>query len=146
VWVGSEHGSNSTAADAEGGWLLWVTFDAPCNKWFGVVVESGDHRKEFEMKRACAEEAATVEFTANQQYGECAEEVPYDVFWGTAEPYSTIWVESAYGVADTVVNGEGHWEILVEFPNAPRGETFDVGVGSSAGGSRAFPFIAIDTA
>lgn len=139
VWISSEYGGTKVYAGEGGGWEADVVFDAPCNKWFGVVVESGEHRNVFEMKYACAEEQ-TVEFSANQQYGVCSEEVPYDVFWGTAQPGSTVWVESPYGGSEVSVNGEGHWEVVVEFPNAPVGEPFQVVVSSSAGGSKTFTF------
>lgn len=72
--------------------------------------------------------AVTEAFTASQAYGSCGEDVPYDVFSGTATPGSTITVSSAYGSGTTTADGSGHWERRVEFPAAPRDETFAVRV------------------
>ena len=85
--------------------------------------------------------AATVAFTASQKYGSCGEAVPYDVFSGTANPGSTITISSSYGSGSTVADGNGHWSTTVEFPAAPRGETFTV-TASGAGGSKTFSFTA----
>ena len=138
VWVGSEYGSGHTKANENGTWELEVRFpEAPCNQWFAVVVESGDHRKVFEMKRVCRED---VEFTANQKYGSCGEEIPYDVFWGTATPGAKIWIESAYGGGTAIANEKGHWEKRIEFPEAPVGETFKIFIESSDGGEAVFTF------
>ena len=142
VVVGSEHGSGSTVAGDEGGWELKVVFEAPCNQWFKVVVESGDHRKVFEMKRACADETA---FTAHQQYGECSEALPYDVFHGTAAPGSTIWVASPYGSGQATADDHGSWEVRVDFPEAPRGVEFEVVVEAN-GGRKVFGFVAVEIA
>jgi hypothetical protein len=86
------------------------------------------------------EEPKDVAFTANQKYGSCGEEVPYDVFWGTAPPGSTIKVRSEFGSGSTEVGEKGHWELKVKFPTAPVGKTFEVTVKSSAGGSKTFTF------
>jgi hypothetical protein len=141
VWIGSDYGSKAVTTGPEGGWEMQIAFEAPCNTWFGVVVESGAHRKVFEMKRACAEEHL---FTAKQQYGECSEATPFDVFHGTAAPGATIWVESKYGSGTTTANAEGAWELQVDFPEAPRGKTFEVVVESSDGGRKVFTFVATE--
>jgi len=80
-------------------------------------------------------------FTANQKYGSCGEEVPYDVFFGTATPGAKIWVESPYGSGTTVAGEEGHWDIRVNFPEAPPGKVFEVVVESSDGGRKVFTFV-----
>ncbi len=73
-----------------------------------------------------APKPATVAFTANQKYGSCEEPVPYDEFWGTAQPGTEVWVWSEYGQKTVAVNSNGEWFARVEFPNAPQGHTFDV--------------------
>ncbi|MDW3217388.1 MAG: hypothetical protein R8F63_02135 [Acidimicrobiales bacterium] len=83
----------------------------------------------------------TVAFTAGQAYGSCGENVPYDIFSGAASPGSTITISSPYGSGTTTADGHGHWERTVEFPSAPRGETFSVSV-SGLGGSKTFSFTA----
>jgi len=80
------------------------------------------------------------DFTAAQKYGSCGEEVPYDVFWGTTEPGATIKVKSANGSGVTEANEKGHWEIKVKFPDSKPGDTFEVKVITSAGGSKTFTF------
>ena len=83
----------------------------------------------------------TVAFTAAQAYGSCDESVPYDIFSGAATPGSTITISSPYGSGSATADGNGHWERTVEFPSAPRGETFSVSV-SGLGGSKTFSFTA----
>ena len=81
-----------------------------------------------------------VAFSAHQKYGSCGEEVPYDVFWGTAKPGAKIEASSPYGSNTTKANDKGHWEMKVRFPDAPQGETFKVRINSSDGGSQKFAF------
>lgn len=76
---------------------------------------------------------ATVAFTASQAYGSCGEDVPYDIFSGTATPGSTVTVSSPYGSGTTTADGSGHWERRVDFPAAPRDETFAVTVAGLGG-------------
>ena len=139
--IGSEYGRGTTATNDDGKWEIRVEFPtAPCNEPFRVAAESGDHRKEFKMTRAC-EVDVVLDFTAHQKYGECSEDVPYDVFWGTAAAGATITVESPHGRASTAAGEKGHWELKVEFPDAPVGEVFDVVVESSDGGRSVFSFV-----
>ncbi|MGZ5382576.1 MAG: hypothetical protein ACXWH0_01130, partial [Acidimicrobiia bacterium] len=44
-----------------------------------------------------------IEFTANRTYGSCSEPEPYDKYYGTATPGTTIAVSSDYGSGTTVV-------------------------------------------
>ncbi|MEM7142951.1 MAG: hypothetical protein AAF548_18145 [Actinomycetota bacterium] len=85
--------------------------------------------------------APAVAFTASQAYGSCEEPIPYDIFRGTATPGSTVTISSPYGNGSTTADGSGHWERTVEFPSAPRGESFTVTV-SGVGGSKTFTFTA----
>jgi hypothetical protein len=87
-----------------------------------------------------AEEPAAVEFSAIQQYGSCAEPVPFDVFYGTATPGTEVHIISPYGSGVAVANGDGHWEKRVEFPNAPFDGTFEVVV-EGDGGRSVFSFV-----
>jgi hypothetical protein len=86
------------------------------------------------------EEEPKGEFSALQQYGECSENPPYDVFYGTARPGTKITVVSEFGDGVTEVNDSGHWEIKVTFPESPFGLTFLVKVIDSDGHSQAFEF------
>jgi len=84
---------------------------------------------------------ASVSFTASQAYGSCGEDVPYDVFSGMATPGTAVTISSAFGGGTATANGNGHWERTVEFPSAPRGETFAV-TASGLGGSTVLYFTA----
>ncbi len=141
IFVESGYGSGRTEATSKGHWEIKVTFpEAPVGKEFRVVIESTDggramfefHRKGDKVER---------EFTANQKYGSCGEEVPYDVFFGTADAGERIWVESPYGSGVTEANANGHWEIKVEFPKAPPGKVFEVVVEAHNGGRKVFTFV-----
>ncbi|MDJ0960991.1 MAG: hypothetical protein QNJ88_10050 [Acidimicrobiia bacterium] len=143
VWIVSTDGGVETYTKvAENGeWLIYVEFPkAECNTWNDVVVEGQDGRKVFEFKYVCADEGGEVDFTANQQYGSCGEEVPYDVFWGTEDPGTKIRVMSDYGSGWTKANEHGEWEIRVDFPNAKVGKTFEVVIESDDGGRKVFTF------
>ena len=83
----------------------------------------------------------TVAFSATQAYGSCDEPIPYDIFSGNATPGTTVTISSAYGSGSTTADGNGHWERKVEFPSAPRGETFSV-TASGLGGSKTMSFTA----
>lgn len=91
------------------------------------------------------EEAVNVEFSANQQYGECDAEVPYDVFWGKATPNSVVRITSEYGGATIEVGPKGHWEKKVWFEQAPRGVEFPVYVDAD-NGEKTFWFYAVPLA
>ena len=80
------------------------------------------------------------EFTANQKYGSCSENPPYDVFWGTGIPGSVVEVGSPYGSSRIEVGEGGWWEKKVFFETAPVGETFEVVVGDSLGNVKTFMF------
>ncbi|MFQ5555364.1 MAG: hypothetical protein ACE5GC_08355 [Acidimicrobiia bacterium] len=144
IWIASEYGTAHTEANGDGVWEARVIFEgAPHAEKFKVVVESGNGgRAQFFMKVFYPAHEETHNFTAHQKYGSCGEEIPYDVFWGTATPGAEIWVESEYGGGVTHANDDGVWEIRVEFPEAPHGEVFGVIVESSDGGVEDFTFVA----
>jgi hypothetical protein len=80
-------------------------------------------------------------FIAVQAYGSCAENPPYDVFSGTGKPGDTILVASEFGSATTTVGAGGHWEVRVEFPDAPVGKAFRVKVKDGYGNVAKFEFV-----
>lgn len=84
------------------------------------------------------------EFTAHQRYGECAEDPPYDVFYGTGKPGSAISVVSEFGQGATKVDEHGNWEIKVLFPDAPIGKPFPVKVRDEFGSKKFFEFTRTD--
>ena len=86
------------------------------------------------------DEPGFVEFSANQKYGSCGENPPYDVFFGTATPGTKIWIESPYGGTSIKANGDGQWSTKVTFWEAPVGKTFEVVIESSEGDRKVFAF------
>ncbi len=80
-----------------------------------------------------------VGFSANQTWGSCGEDPPYEELYGTAPTGTTINVSSPYGSASTTADGSGHWHVKVIFSGPPANETFTIDVTSSAG-SKSFPF------
>jgi len=141
VHVVSEHGSKNVTAGADGGWEAKVVFEgAPHGETFKVVVETEGGRAGFTMTVFSADEGEHG-FSAHQKYGSCGEEVPYDVFWGTAAPGAMNSVHSEFGSGSTAAE-HGEWELEVAFPEAPLGEVFEVQVESSDGGSAEFTFVA----
>jgi hypothetical protein len=78
--------------------------------------------------------------TALQKYGSCGEEVPYDVFYGTAKPGVNITASSEYGSNSTTAIDSGRWEMKVTFPDSPQGKTFDVKIRSSTSQYETFSF------
>jgi hypothetical protein len=147
VWVVSEAGGaeKRVTVAANGEWEAAVEFpNAPCNERFAVVVEGDGGRKVFDMKWICPDGGEDVAFTAHQKYGSCGEAIPYDVFWGTEDAGTKIFVESRYGSGWTKANDHGEWEIRVEFPDAPVGEPFEVVIESNDGGREVFTFTRTD--
>ena len=142
VVVVSEHGSTETTVEGSGVWFAKLHFNdsLPANKEIAVVVEGEGGRAEFGFLWI-VKEIGQVEFTANQKYGSCAEPIPYDKFFGTAAPGSTIWADSPYGSGATTANESGEWLIRVDFPEAPAGEAFTVVIESSDGGRATFTFV-----
>jgi hypothetical protein len=105
-----------------------VYYDAP-------ATETDDEKKEKEKPQD-----EKVAFTAYQEYGSCGEEVPYDVFYGSAKPGAKLTASSEYGSNSTTANDDGRWEIKVTFPDAPSGKTFTVKIKASTGDYQKFSF------
>jgi hypothetical protein len=79
-------------------------------------------KEEAPPKEDHEEEEKAWEFSAQQVYGECSENPPYDVFHGTGKPGSVIRVLSEYGSGEAEVNDDGVWELRVYFEGAPVGQ------------------------
>jgi len=116
-----------------------VHFDQPEEPTEGEKPKEGEGGEEPPKEEPGGEEPAEVDFTANQTFGSCGEAVPYDVFYGTATPGTTIWVVSDFGSGTTTANDNGKWEIRVEFPEAPYNDQFDVVI-ENEGGRKVFGF------
>lgn len=140
VWIVSDYGTTTTYVDETGHWEVKATWEGvPNNTEFGIVVEASNGRAEFGFYKIGPVEESH-EFSANQQYGSCGEDVPYDVFWGTAAPGATVYVVSDFGSGTVVTDETGHWEIKVFFPESPFNDTFAVVVEADGGGRKVFEF------
>jgi len=115
-----------------------VYYDAPEKDVAKEEPKEESHDKKEETKDESEHE--NVAFKAHQKYGSCGEEVPYDVFYGTAKPGSKISAISEYGSNSTTANDDGQWEMKVIFPEAPSGKTFNVKIKASTGESMTFSF------
>ena len=71
-----------------------------------------------------------VAWSAHQVHGVCDDDPPFDVFYGTAQPGSTITVSSGFGGGTTTAGENGEWELRVYFPEAPIGQKIKVWVSS----------------
>jgi hypothetical protein len=83
--------------------------------------------------------AASVDFSASAAFGSCADDPPFDVYSGSANPGSTVTISSPFGGGTARADEHGYWEETVHFQGAPLNETFSVTV-SSAQGSATFDF------
>jgi hypothetical protein len=108
---------------------------ASVNVYYDAPAEEKDDEKTDE--KPDDEKAA---FKAHQKYGSCGEEVPYDVFYGSAKPGAKISASSEYGSNSTTANDDGRWEMKVKFPDAPSGKTFTVKIKASTGEYKKFSF------
>jgi hypothetical protein len=82
-----------------------------------------------------------VGFTAHATYGSCESSPPFDVYWGTAKPGSTVSIISEYGSGSVRADDNGDWEVKVHFPEAPKGEAFVVKVKDEFGHKKTFEFV-----
>lgn len=87
------------------------------------------------------EEVLEWEFSAHQLYGECGEDPPYDVFYGSGKAGSVIQVQSEFGSGKTEIGERGKWDIKVIFEGAPVGEAFPVKVTDEFGNYAVFEFV-----
>ncbi|MGD2061022.1 MAG: hypothetical protein PVF87_09175 [Acidimicrobiia bacterium] len=89
------------------------------------------------------EEPQSHEFVAHQKYGSCAEDVPYDVWYGTGTPGTKVFIGSEFGTNSTTIGEMGKWDLKVKFPEAPCGETFRVVLETDRGDREVFEFTRI---
>jgi hypothetical protein len=142
IWAASDYGTGQTTVEASGEWYLELHLGetVPPNQKITVIIESSSGDRAEAWFKWVVEEK-DVEFTANQKYGSCDSEIPWDKFWGTAHPGSVIEVVSPHGSGTTTADEAGNWLVEVEFPDAPFGEEFTVVIESSDGGRATFGFV-----
>lgn len=148
-------GPYAATVDAAGRWRIELILRPGANRAVFTAVDAAGNvadasvtvhldvepPKEYEEKEEVEPDPETVAFSANQQWGTCDDDVPYDVFWGTATPKSVVHIVSAHGSAEVAVDEHGHWEKKVWFETAPRNEPFVVVV-EAVNGRAEFDFVA----
>lgn len=151
-------GDYEADVDGEGNWriVLILTHDGGNNATFKAIDEAGnkntasvkayydapDEPKEKE-ETGEKEKPKSYEFSANQKYGSCGEEVPYDKWYGKGKPGTGIWIGSDYGSASTEIGESGEWFLKVKFPEAPCGELFEVVLETDEGHRKVYSFTRI---
>ena len=138
VLAQSEFGTEDARVGENGEWYLPIEFSGLTEtKTFPITISTTEG---FSGTYWFTYVAKVHEFSANQKYGSCSENPPYDVFWGTGIPGSVVEIGSPYGSARIEVGTGGWWEKKVFFETAPVGETFEVVVGDSLGNVKTFTF------
>jgi hypothetical protein len=107
---------------------LWFSSLPPAGVEFAVTVKiNGDVWGTYPFT-SWYEEPAPVAKTANSTYGTCAEDPPYDIYYGTAPEGTSVSISSPYGSGETTANASGEWSKQVFFTGATIGEPFTVTV------------------
>jgi hypothetical protein len=146
-------GRYEAEVDPEGNWqLVLVLAEGPNTARFTARDAAGNEARaavslSYLPPTTTTESTTTTEpekelaaFEAYATFGVCTETPPYDIYYGSGEPGSKIYVESDFGSGVTEVNGEGAWEIKVDFPEAEPGATFLVKVSDQYGRQKSFEF------
>ena len=144
-------GDYEADVDAEGRWRIVLILNKGGNLATFTAVDAEDNETTAQVKvyydppkeESEKDSEKDYEFTANQKYGSCAEEIPYDIWYGTGEPGTKIWIESEYGSATTTIGEKGKWNVKVEFPESPCGETFQVVLETDTGIREVYDFVRI---
>ncbi|HKX76147.1 MAG TPA: hypothetical protein VJR05_12255 [Acidimicrobiia bacterium] len=79
-------------------------------------------------------------FEAYPTFGACAEDPPFDIYYGTGHPGSTVRVDSEYGSGETLVDPSGAWELKVFFEGMTPGQTIVVKASDQYGRKHLFEF------
>lgn len=139
VEVGSAHGNARLVTEGYE-WRLKLHFEGLTEATtFPIELHSSTGKV---MEFMFTYQPKAVEFTAFQKYGWCSDPEPYDVYYGTARPGSTIIVTTeGHGSASTTAGDSGKWDLKVFFTNTTPGQPFAVTVGDSDGHATSFEFV-----
>jgi hypothetical protein len=91
-----------------------------------------------------ADEPPKVDFSASAKFGSGAGDPAYDVYYGTGEPGTHVYVLSDFGGGKGEINDKGKWHIKVFFEGAPVGKPFQVKVKDDFGNYKMFEFVRTD--
>ncbi|MEE8497148.1 MAG: hypothetical protein V3S62_01285 [Acidimicrobiia bacterium] len=132
VQIVSSYGSMSRTLESTEEYVkLWFSSLPPAGVEFAVTVKiDGDTWGTYPFTSWYEEpaEEPPIAKTANNTYGSCAEDPPYDIYYGTAPEGTSISISSPYGSGATTADGAGNWSKQVFFEAAPLNEPFTVTV------------------
>ena len=137
VQIVSDYGSTShTLGGTEEYVKLWFSTLPPPGVQFPVTVKiNGEVWATYQFTSWYEE--TPVPITAYNTYGTCAEDPPYDIYFGTAPKGTSVTISSPYGSGSTTAGASGDWSKKVFFEGAPLNEVFTVTV---TVGSEVFTF------
>lgn len=130
----------------DGSWRLVLVLSEGANRARFVARDAAGNETEASIVVHYAPPTTTTrpeltEFSAFATFGSCAETPPYDVYYGTGEPGSTVFVTSNYGSGSVDVGEDGNWEVKVFFETAPPGTKFAVKASDEYGRKKTLEFI-----
>ena len=139
IEVGSAHG-NARLVTESYEWRLKLHFEGLTEATtFPIELHSSTGKV---MEFMFTYQPKAVEFTAIQKYGWCSDPDPYDIYYGTARPGSTIAVTTdGHGSAGTTADDRGKWELKVFFTNTTPGQPIAVTVSDTDGHAATFEFV-----
>jgi len=124
-------------------WYLKLHFEGltgPAS--FPIVLHTSTGK---EMNFTFTYDPKPIEFSATQKYESCSGPEPYNKYYGTATPGTTIAVTSDHGSASTVAAANGEWLVQVFFTGTTDGEPFVVRVNDSMGHEKTFSFVTYES-
>lgn len=141
VRLGSDFGVAEVVVGEKGKWETHLRlYEVPAGRTVGIRATNTASEQVFEFS-VTKPETVTYDFTANAAFTICDTNPPFNEYWGTATPGSTISISSPYGSKNVTAGELGKWDARIEYPDAPYGVWFDVTITSSKdGGTKVFEF------
>jgi len=140
---------SSVSVNGDGLWSVDLVLAPGANGVVFMATDAAGNESEVRLtvhldvetpKETTTTTAAEWQFTANQQYGSCAEPLPYDVFSGKAKPGTIVTISSPHGGGTVVVDGNGKWSTRIDFPTAMYNVQFTVTIKDYTGAKKTFAF------
>ena len=142
IELGSEYGDARLVTEGYE-WFLKLHFEGLTEATtFTIVLHTSTGQ---EMNFTFTYDPKPIEFSATQKYESCSGPEPYNKYYGTATPGTTITVTSDHGSASTVAAANGEWLIPVFFTGTTDGEPFVVTVNDSEGHEKTFSFVTYES-
>jgi hypothetical protein len=142
-------GPYTADVDAQGYWSIVLILNPGGNLASFTATDAAGNAAEasvsvtYDVPPPPKEEPPATVFTAHNVWGSCAESPPYDEYYGTGKPGTTVHILSAYGSASTTIKTNGEWYVKVFFEAAPTGKTFEVKAKDAFGTKVYFEFTSL---